>query len=369
MGSEESIQYNIEKNMTVNIELNKACYFPGEIIYGTITLFPHIESFEKINDNPSLYITISQSGRYTYTTRSGKHSTTHSKTEDIKLVTTTVHFEDKIKADYSSGFAIPFSIQIPKNAYPSVNTITHDYIRHLFIVELPLIETKRTKMFFIKHYCPTKIYGPLLCQSLSETKEFKKTNFFSEKGSCLASLKIPKNYFYYDEIIPFEVNLDCSQLKLNIKSIGVILHRKTCKNRVEDHSKPLVWRPEDINKKVINLEKGLSTYDIKDSLFFPTTSEYNSVYPPIVYRQLDEHGPFEITDEKFKCEYYLYPNCFLGFISIEYYVKVEIYFDSKFTFDEELLIPIYFGLRPENHEIKPGMTSQVQGMENATPAA
>ena len=187
MGS-ETIKYNIEKNMTVNIELNKACYYPGEIIYGTITLFPLIQSFEKLMDNPSLYITINQSARYRYTAGTGKHQTTIAKNEEINLVTTTVHFEDKIKEDYSSGFAIPISIQIPKNAYPSINAVNDAYVRHLFIVELPLIETKRTKMFFIKHYSPTQIYGGLLNQSLVETKEFKKSGFFSDKGSsiCIA---------------------------------------------------------------------------------------------------------------------------------------------------------------------------------------
>ena len=73
-----------------------------------------------------------------------------------------------------------------------------------------------------------------------------------------------------------------------------------------DYEQKLLQKNKDkinyINKKVINLEKGLSAYDIKDSLVFPTTSEYNSVYPPNVYRQLDEHGVFEITDEKYNFE-------------------------------------------------------------------
>ena len=33
-------RYNIEKNISIKIELNKICYYPGEIITGKLILSP-----------------------------------------------------------------------------------------------------------------------------------------------------------------------------------------------------------------------------------------------------------------------------------------------------------------------------------------
>ena len=363
MGSEVA-KFNNETNMSVDIELNKACYFPEEMIYGKITLYPFLQSFEKIMENPNFNITINQLQHYVYSTGTGKNRHTVSVNEDIVLLTVNVNFKSVIKTDYSSGFIVPIRLQIPKNAYPSL-VATNASVKHYFVVDIPHTKTIRTKLFFIKSFFPNNIDGTLLRPMVAETKEFKKSNFLAKKGSCLVSLKLPKNYFYYDEQIPFEINLDCSKLEMNIKSIGVILQRRTHKNNKEDHSISARTAHDDINKKVINLEKGLSRYDISDFLLFPFISEYNSVYPPNVYKQFDEHGLFEINDPNFN--YRLYPNCLYGLIliSIDYFVKVELYFDCTFTYDEELLIPIYFGHKMENNEINSGMTNK--GIGNSIP--
>ena len=62
--------------MSINIESNKVCYSPREIMSGTITLFPFIQSFEKIMANPKLNITIMKLKHYTYSIRSWKYSHT-----------------------------------------------------------------------------------------------------------------------------------------------------------------------------------------------------------------------------------------------------------------------------------------------------
>ena len=368
----DSTKYNNEKNMSINIELNKTCYFPGETITGTITLYPFIQSFEKIMDNPSFNIAINQFQHYSYSTGSGKKRHTVVRNEEKNLITTTINFQDKIKTDYSSGFAVPFSVQVPENAYPSVSAI-NAYVKHLFIVDLPHTETKRTVVFIIKGIFPNNLDGNLLIQNVEEAKEFKKANFLVKKGSCLLALRCPKNYFYYDEKIPFQLSLDCTKLEMNIKSIGVILERRVHKNLYSDHSKPIRTSCDIIEKKIFNLEKNLSRYDISDCLTFPTTSlDGNWVYPPNVYQQLDEKGVFEINSN---FSYRLYPCCIMGLVSVKYFIKVELYFDCTFTFDEELAIPLYFGPNFENNpEMKnqgyynsiPGVCSQCTFLDNNT---
>ncbi len=46
-----------------------------------------------------------------------------------------------------------------------------------------------------------------------------------------------KNYFFYNEKIPFEVNLDCSNLKMEINSVKISLLRKERRNKKKDYSK------------------------------------------------------------------------------------------------------------------------------------
>ena len=66
-------------------------------------------------------------------------------------------------------------------------------------------------------------------------KETTKHKLFFSKGSFNASIKLPKNSFYYDEIVPFEVDIDASKLSIRIKSIRVSLERYQRKNYKKNH--------------------------------------------------------------------------------------------------------------------------------------
>jgi hypothetical protein len=347
MGGDLYSQYNNEKDASINFESNKVCVFPGEIIAGTITLFPFIQSFEKITTNPKLNITITELKRYSYSTGSGKHKRTVVKKEEKNLVSTSIDFGALVTMDYSAGIKIPFSVQIPNDAYPSINFGYGGYVKHLFIVELPDLKAKRTKYFIIKNNFPNNFDNTLLRNMIEENKEYKKSKLFFDKGSCLLNFKMPKNYFFYNERIPFEVNLDCSKLKMEVYSIKLSLLRKTRKNNYQDYSQIQRYFEEELNQKKFNLDKGLNKYYISDFLEFPTSSDYNSVYPPKVYTSFDEHGFLEVNDSKFT--YKLYPSAYNGLVSVDYLIDLKIYFDSSLTFDENFIVPIYFSANFENN--------------------
>ena len=354
MGGDAS-KYNNEKNLSINIESNKVCFFPGEIMSGTITLFPFIQSFEKITANPKLTIIITELKHYSYTSGSGKHKHTVHVNEERNLVDTSIDFGNFVSMNYSAGFKIPFSVQIPDDAYPTMN-FGFDYVKHLFKVELPDVEAKRTKIIAIKNNFPNNRDNTLLTELIEENKEYKKSKLFFDKGSCLLNIKMPKNYFFYNEKIPFEINLDCSNLKMEIKSIKVSLLRKARTNKKKDYSQAFSTYSKTINHKIINLEKGLNNYHISDFLEFPTSSDYNSVYPPTVYKSFDEHGLFEVNDSKLK--FYLYPSSINGLLSVDYFIELNINFDSSLTFDEEFLVPIYFSANFENNSKMNPMINQ-----------
>jgi len=348
MGGDIYSKYNNEKDVTINIESNKVCYFPGEIMSGTITLLPLLQPFEKIIANPKLNITITEFKYFSYSRQGGKHSSTVTRREEKNLVNTSIDFGALMTPDYSAGFKVPFSIQIPNDAYPTIKFTYKGHVKHYFIVELPDLNAKRTKMFVIKINFPNNVDNTLLRNMIEENKEYKKSKLFFNKGSCLLNIKMPKNYFFYNEKIPLVINLDCSNLKMEIKSIRISLFRKPRKNNYKDYSKTEVCiSGEIINQKLIDLEKGLNNYHISDFIEFPTTSDYNSVYPPKVYSSFDEYGLLELNDSNFS--FYLFPSTVNGLLTVDYFINLKIYFNSSLTIDEEFSVPIYFSSNIENN--------------------
>ena len=123
---------------------------------------------------PNLNISLMQLQYYSYSTGSGKHKHTVREHEDINLINSSLNIKDFVTPDYKAGFSIPFSVQIPINAYPSIYEYIDSYVKHFLIIELPQAKSKRTKMIFIKNIFPNNLEGNLLRQSINENHEFKK---------------------------------------------------------------------------------------------------------------------------------------------------------------------------------------------------
>ena len=337
MGTDSSKNYNNKKILSINIESDRVCYFPGEFVNGAITIFPRLESIFQLICEPQLNIKINQRQQYRYSTGSGKNRHTVFAHEEITLATINVNFEKIISMDYSSGFKIPFSIQIPMDTYPSIFIGISSHVKHLLIVEFPQVEAARTKIIVIKNNFPPNIGGLLYKQPYEEVKEIDKSKFFVKKGSVLLNIKLPKNYFFYNEKIPFEVNIDTSKMELIIKSIIISLVFRGSYNWKNDHSSERRGHNIILNEKTFNLEKDLKNQQIKDYIDFPISSKY---YAPNVYTALEQHGLFEMKEQEFN--YFLYPSACLGLISINYSLQLKLNFESSIVTDEAIKIPIYF---------------------------
>ena len=154
-------------------------------------------------------------------------------------------------------------------------------------------------------------------------------------------------------------------MELLIKSIEVKLERKNRRNNYQDHSQIFLVEMETINKKILILEKGKEKYTISDFIDFPTTSKYNSVYPPNVYNSFEKHGLFEAKESTI--DYKLCPSSYMGLVSIDYYLDIELKFDSLLTSDEKINIPLYFSSNFDNNNINQKV--QTEGIINPLPAA
>ena len=335
MGTDSSNKYNNEGTLSIDIEADKTCYFPGENVNGTIILFPRIESIDPLMCEPQLTIKINQRQYYCYSSGSGKNSHTVRETEEITLTSTNINFEKIASMDYSSGFKIPFSIKIPMVILPSIYITLSNSVMHLLTVELPQVKAVRTKVIIVKNNFPPNIGGLLYKQPYEEEFKIDKSKFFAKKGSILLNIKLPRNYFFYNEKIPFEVKIDSSKMELILKSIIISLISRYSYNWKSDLSKERRSHDEIINEKIFNLEKNLKIYEI--------SSEY---YVPNVYTSLEKHGMFEMNEEGFNN--YLYPSSGLGLVSVNYFIIIKLNFESSVVIDEVLKIPIYFSSNTDN---------------------
>ena len=67
----------------------------------------------------------------------------------------------------------------------------------------------------------------------------KKHKLVFSQGSFTASIKIPKNAFAYDEMVPFEIDIDLTKMSLNIKNIKVnIVKLFKCQRIMRSRDRP-----------------------------------------------------------------------------------------------------------------------------------
>ena len=337
-----------EKKADINIELNKVCYFPEEYILGTIIIFPKLENIEPFNENPELIIKLEENQISTYRKQNGYSFSIEKISINNILIDKRLNLKDSIIQDYSAGIKVPFSVQIPKRAYPTVIYFNFAFINHIFIVEIPCCNVRGIKNIVIKNTFPENV----LIKNIERNSKFKKSKLCSNKGSISCKVKLPKNYFFYNENIPFEVNIDCSKLDLKIKGIKAILFRiitrkigKTdcCSyNGLEKFEIPIIY-------KDIPLEKGLTMYNIFNFI---------NLYPLNAYEELEKQGLDKVNEEQIgKKINQLFPCCNSELISIVYFLKIQVNFDTLFTSDENIInIPLYF---TENNICNSSLKNQI----------
>ena len=343
MGTSLYNQYNKQKNIVIEIKLNKTCYFPEDFISGEIVVVPKNDILNKLIQNPELTINIILYQLYieVEVETSGDETTTNRiPIKEIRnIFQTTLNFSNYIGHVSAQPFTVPFSVQIPKNVYPSVLIDKETFAIHFFSVEFPHIDAKRTKMFIIKNTFPNNREGNLLVNNCNMDFNYNKKSLFAKKGSYTINVKLPKNYFYYDEKVPFEITIDCSKLDLSIKYLVVSIYRALKKNRPGNHFQEYESKKGSIIKKKIPLEKLKGTnHHVSDFITFPNGPKDIANYPPNVYKELDNHGIFEVNDS---VKYKLYPSAYYGLVSVDYFLKIKVHF-RLLTGDERILFPIFF---------------------------
>ena len=227
--------------------------------------------------------------------------------------------------DLMKGIQIPFSIQIPnKNYLPTCYFDKNNRIKHTLKFRLPSVKAEGETQIVLKNG-ENYISG-----STTVIKETDKHKLMHNEGTFTMSFNLDKKTFAYNEIIPLEVRIDCSKGNLKIKGITVSLIREVKK----EYS---TWKKKDekeITSKVIKVEKGQEKYIITDSIKFPLETKYDPLY---IYKNAEQmRNPKAIKD------YILAPSCKGKLINVNYYIQVEVNFDSILTTNEKMRMEISF---------------------------
>lgn len=335
---ESDKKYNIEKFVSMTIQLNKTCYSPGEYVNGTIILKPKEGLQQPLlqDTNATLYLTEFFYYRYFESqydpVKKRNESVAKDAEESIPLLTLPMNFSNFYNANIMTTVNIPFQIQIPMNCYPSCIFDSTTYVKHYLAIDFPSIMAKKTEIIVIKNNSYFSKYNGLYQEPAVCYKETTKRKLFVSQGSFSANLKLPRNTFSYDEMIPFEVDIDATKLSIAIRAIRISINRNQKKNYQRNHQEARNQNKKECITKTIQLPKGQKKHHIEDVIQLKPENN-----PKETYKLLD-------TDRRKYSEKYsgvkLSPTCYGGLISCEYYIKMVLEMDTLLSTDEDIRIPI-----------------------------
>jgi hypothetical protein len=322
-------------------EINKTCYSKGEMIYGSIVLTPKDGLVQTQLINPFAKMTLKEHHYYEYYEYhydSRRNSSTAEKRvdeENIIIFSLHMDFSNFNGANILTGLQIPFQIQIPVMSYPSCFFEPNAYVRHFLTCDFPAIEARKSVEIIIKNNIHFSSLNGLLKTPAVLTKEITKHKYaFFNYGSFKTTITLPKNIFAYTESIPFIIEIDCQKLSLNIKGLYVSINRTYKKNHQTNHLNVRSYYTTEIVNKTIPLMIGENLYHLDDTITLPVSPP--EINPVEVYKILDADK--RKHDEKFK-KVKLFPTCYGGLLSCEYFLKVIVQMDTLFSTNEEFVLP------------------------------
>ena len=368
MGTEYEFEtdknHNYEGNISMNIELKKTCYSMGEIIHGNLYLLPKNTSYPTQIINPYAEITLREQHFYTY---NGSYYDNYKKEtiitkineeENVILLTQNMIFPYNMDLNISNGSIIPFEIKVPNTSYPSCFFDSSSYVKHFLSISFPSIGAKKTVIIIIKNGIYFSSYNGLLKTPTIIKNEITKHKYiFFNYGSFKFSITLPKNIYSYNENVQFLIEIDCPNLSININGIKVSLYRISKKNYKRNHQTNRSKQKTDLVSKYISLTEGEKYLHIEDNIKLPV--DYN---PKSIYSKLDNDN--RRYKDKFN-NIKLFPSCYGGLLTCEYFIKFVFDLDSLFTTNEEFSIPLDFyelfndfTAEPKKFELNPYDTYQ-----------
>ena len=358
--------FNYEQNISMNIELKKTCYSKGEIIQGNLYLAPKTTPVSNILIKPFAEISLREHHYYDFektdynSKDQDRRSVIVKQEENVILFKENINFSDNYELNISNGYIIPFEVKVPYTAYPSCIFNSKSFVKHYLSITFPSIFAKRTLVIIIKNNIYFSDINGLLKSPVIINREITKHKYiFFNYGNFRISIVLPKNIFSYDENVPFLIDIDCNNLSIKIQGVKVILYRIDKKNFQNEHEFNKSKEKTELIKKYIALTDGEKKFHVEDNIKLPISPP--ELNPKVIYSILDnDHRRLK---EKFK-NILLFPACYGGLLTCEYFIQFIFDLDSWFTTNEDFTIPIDFGelnneftSTPKKFELNPYITN------------
>ena len=193
------------KFLKFSVQFTKICYLPGENIEGTIILEGHPGLTETQLTNPKVFFLIIEKHFYQYQKK--RESLNITMTEELHrtIYQNYIIFNQFLNANLLSTVKIPFSIKLPLSIYPSCSFFDGGHVKHTLSIVIEHLKVKEAYEIVIKNNPNFTAQNQLLKIPCIFTGEKSKSKLLVNKGNFKLIFTMPKNLYYYDEPIPFEI--------------------------------------------------------------------------------------------------------------------------------------------------------------------
>ena len=147
------------------------------------------------------------------------------------------------------GIQLPFSLFIPTNLDPSLY-YQNSYIRHILTFDFVGLESKNSIGLVIKNPRYFNLENKSLKEPMTVFKDITKTKMLLfNKGKIAIYITSESNSYKYDSKIPLKINIDASELDLNLIGIQIRFDRYINYNEKENKNMPYFVKISILQKK------------------------------------------------------------------------------------------------------------------------
>lgn len=322
-------KYNEEKNLSIIIKLPKTCYYPGEMLSGKIILQARTNKISSIFNFPNAFISINQYQQYKFYL----DNILIIQKDKKNVFSQPYRFKKYKNRSIHIPLTLSFSIRIPVEISPTLLHEETNFIKHFLTIDFPQIKEKKSIGIIIQNRQIFLKENGLFKTSIEKFNDIQKSIIFQKNSKIAFLFRTEKNSYAYNEYIPYEIIMNCTESEPIIDHLRVSLSRKIyfgANDKIESNILLLKKYKLPMNKNKV--------FKMSGHFLFPVISDYFSVNPMNVYNYYNNISLNDIDKDFYDVS--LLPTCFSSLFICSYFLNFEIIFKSFFIKNEIVSLPI-----------------------------
>ena len=325
-------------NLSLIIDIEKSCYYPGEIIAGKIILQVKNNKIPSVFNFTKAYISITQIQQNQLLS----NNMFFSKNIEKKIYIKKYNFKQYKKRPIIVPLSITFSIKTPNDLSPTLLYENNNFIKHFLTIYFPKNKAKKSIGIIIQNV-QKFLYKEISLEhsDIHYFINFKKNKIFSYYFNT------EKNSYAYNERIPYEIIVNFLRKEFMKLNLRISLTRKIYFSSNDKIDSKLIL----FKNYCLNFKNDQNIFKISGYFQFPVISDYFSVNPMSIYNYYN-NKLIDDYDKDYE-DIILLPTCFSSFYICSYFLNLEIISDSFFSKNEIISIPIelFTPLKSEDNEM------------------